>query len=46
MTKRRKMTPEEYEERLKRQREFEALLRRRQALDERLAAERRRGEAS
>jgi hypothetical protein len=46
MTKRRKMTPEEYEERLKRQREFEALLERRRAIDEKLAAERRRREVS
>ncbi len=40
MAKRRKMTPEEHAERLKREREFRELLERRRALDERLAAER------
>jgi hypothetical protein len=34
------MTPEELEERLKREREFRELLERRRALDEKLAAER------
>jgi len=45
MAKRRKMTPEELEERLKREREFRELLDRRRALDQKLAAERehRRG---
>ncbi len=42
MGKRRKMTPEEHAERLKREREFRALLERRRAVDERLAAERKR----
>ena len=41
MGKRRKMTPEEHAERLKREREFRELLERRRALDERLAAERK-----
>jgi hypothetical protein len=40
MGKRRKMTPEELEERLKREREFQELLRRRVETDRRLAAER------
>jgi hypothetical protein len=41
MAKRRKMTPEEDAERLKRQREFREMLERRKALDEKLAAGRR-----
>jgi hypothetical protein len=36
------MSPEERAERLKREREFRELLERRRALDERLAAERKR----
>jgi hypothetical protein len=40
MAKPKKMTPEEYAERLKREREFYELLERRQALDKKLAAER------
>lgn len=43
MAKGRKKSPEERAERLKREREFRELLERRRALDERLAAERRRG---
>jgi hypothetical protein len=46
MAKSRKMTPEELAERLKREREFRELLERRRALDEKLAAERKRREAS
>jgi hypothetical protein len=42
MAKGRKMSPEERAERLKREREFRELLERRRALDERLAAERKR----
>jgi hypothetical protein len=46
MPKPRKMSPEEHAERLKREREFRELLERRRALDEKLAAERKRREAS
>jgi hypothetical protein len=42
----RKRTPEERAERLKREREFRELLERRQELDKKLAAERKRREAS
>lgn len=46
MAKPKKWTPEERAERLKREREFRELLERRRALDEKLAAERQRREAS
>jgi hypothetical protein len=46
MGKPRKRTPEEREERLKREREFRELLERRRALDEKLAAERERRDQS
>jgi hypothetical protein len=46
MAKPKKMTPEERAERMKREREFRELLERRRALDEKLAAERARREAS
>jgi hypothetical protein len=46
MAKPGKMTPEELAERLKREREFRELLEKRRALDEKLAAERERREAS
>ena len=42
MAKPRKRTPEERAERLKREREFQELLEKRKALDEKLAAERER----
>jgi hypothetical protein len=42
MAKGRRMSPEERAERLKREREFRELLERRRALDERLAAKRKR----
>jgi hypothetical protein len=42
MAKPRKMTPEEHEERRKREAEFRALLERRRARDEELRAERER----
>ena len=41
MGKSRKLTPEEHAERLKREREFRALLERRREVDQRLAAERK-----
>jgi hypothetical protein len=46
MAKPQKMTPEEHSERLKREREFRKLLERRRELDKKLAAERKRREAS
>jgi hypothetical protein len=46
MAKPRKRTPEEHAERLKREREFRELLDRRRALDEKLAADRQRRNAS
>ena len=46
MAKTGKMTPEERAERLKREREFQELLEKRRALDEKLAAERKPREAS
>jgi len=41
-----KMTPEERAERLKREREFQELLEKRKALDEKLAAERKQRRGS
>ena len=46
MAKRRKRTPEERAERLKREREFRELLERRIEVDRRLAAERERQQKS
>jgi RNase H-fold protein (predicted Holliday junction resolvase) len=46
MAKPKKMTPEEHAERDKREREFQELLEKRKALDEKLAAERKQREAS
>jgi len=46
MAKTPKKRPEERAARLEREREFRALLERRRALDERLAADRRRSQAS
>ncbi len=46
MAKKRKMTPEELAERLKREREFRELLERRRELDQKLAAERDQGRSS
>ena len=46
MAKHRKTNPEERAERLRREREFRELLERRRAVDEKLAAERERREAS
>jgi hypothetical protein len=46
MAKPRKRTPEERAERLKREREFQELLEKRKALDEKLAAERERSAKS
>jgi hypothetical protein len=46
MAKRRKMTPEQLAERLKREREFRALLERRRVRDAELRAKRERGQAS
>jgi hypothetical protein len=46
MAKPGKMTPEERAERLKREREFQELLEKRKALDEKLATEREQREAS
>ena len=46
MAKPRKRTPEERDERIKREREFTELLEKRKALDEKLAAERKQREAS
>jgi len=46
MAKSRKMTPEELAERLRREREFRELLEQRRELDQKLAAERERREAS
>jgi hypothetical protein len=46
MAKPGKMTPEERAERLKREREFQELLEKRKALDEKLAAERERSAKS
>jgi hypothetical protein len=46
MAKPKKMTPEEHAERLKREREFYELLKRREALDKKLASEREQRESS
>jgi hypothetical protein len=46
MAKPGKMTPEERAERLRREREFQEMLERRQALDKKLAAEREQHKSS